>query len=239
MTDPHDGDERHRRLTIAIVGCAVLAVLAVTLLLLIGIRHAPDLPTVREQPEPPIAGRLALQVWNEEEGMCIDVEELDTGQRRHVSCEGIPVGPFDKASGINWFDWNDDGQLLLASYDGSGILLVTFDVDTNTVVKEETLPADTRPPDTRERADGSTLTTRSSNDGRAAVYVNSPGGDRRTLYEVRGPDGYSFWSAQWSTRGDHAVVRDSKGRWIVLRINGDPVPRILTDNADQLAWYEP
>lgn len=239
MTSPQSGDVRHRRWGIAVAGCAVLAVLAMTLLLLIGMRHVPDLPTVEEQPAPPITGRLALQIWDEDEGTCIDVQDLGSGERRHVWCEGVPVGPFDKIMGIAWFGWSDEGRLQLASYEGSDIRLITFDVDTDAVVDEEVLPTDTRPPDTRQRADGSTLTTRSSDDGRAAVYVSSPAGDRRTLYEVRGPDGYSFWSAQWSTRGDHAVVRDSEGRWIVLRVDGDPVPRILTDDADQLAWYEP
>lgn len=234
-----DGHERHRRVVIALVGCAVLVVVAVTSVLLIGIRNVPDLPTLREQPDPPVTGRLALQTWDDEEGMCIDVEELDTGERRHAFCEGMPVAPFDQPMGVNWFNWNDDGQLLLASYEGEDIRLLTFDVDTLDVVSETTLPPDTRPPDRRQRADGSTLTAQWHEDGRATVYVNEPGGTRRTLYETRGPDGYAFWSAEWSSRGDYAIVRDSEDRWIVLRVEGgDPVPRILTTDADQVVWYQ-
>lgn len=239
QTPGSGADRRHRRIVIAIAGCAALAVLAVALLLAIGIRHVPDLPTVRERPDPTVAGRLALQVWDDSRGMCVDVEELSTGERREVYCEGMPVSGFEQPMGINWFDWDDTGRLMLASYERDAIRVVTIDVDTGEVVDEGTLPSDTRPPDERARADGSTLSYPWNEDGRAVVYVNGPDGARRTLYEVRGPDGYTFVAAAWSPRGDYAVVRDSEGRWIVLRADGEPVPRILTEDADQLAWYQP
>lgn len=234
-----DTDRRHRRVVVAIAGCVTLAVIAVGLLLIIGIRHIPDFPGVREKPVPEVAGRLAMQFWDDDTGMCIDVEDIDTGERTRVLCEGTPNGPYAQPVGISWFGWTDDGLLMLASYEGPGVRLVTYDVDTDEVVSDETLTTDVRPPDRSRRDDGAVASTRYSDDGRAVVYVAVPGSERRVLYEVRGPDDYGFWAAEWSMRGDHVVVQDSQRRWIVLRAEGDPVPRILAVDVDRIAWYQP
>lgn len=238
-TPPTDDTTRHRRMTIAIVGSAILVVLAVTLVLLMGLRYVPEFSTIRETPEPNVTGRLAIQNWTEDEGTCLDIEELETGVRKHVFCDGRPQGALASLKSISWFNWSADGKLMLASYQQPTIRLITYDVDSSTILKEATLPTDTPPPDMRTRADGSTLSTKWRSNGHAEVLVNAPDGSRRTLYETRGPDEYAFVSAEWSRRGNFAVVRDSEGRWIVLHVNGDPVPRILASEADQVAWYQP
>lgn len=229
---------RRRRSLLAIAGCALLAIIAVASLLMIGIRHVPDFPTVRDRPEPAVTGRIALQVWDDQDGMCIDVEEIASGERRHVFCEGMPDGPFDQPVGISWFGWTSAGTLQLASYEAQGIRLVTYDVDSGTVVDDQKLSSETRPPDMRRRADGAVVSTTFDEKGRAEVSVAEPGGIRRVVFRTRGPDDYGFWSAEWSTLGDHVVVQDSERRWIVVRAEGDPVPRILATDAERVAWLQ-
>jgi hypothetical protein len=243
-THPHPSS---RRLVVAVIGAAVLAVLALVVVFAIGIRHVPDYPTLVEEPEPAVAGWIAYVDWETPPasgtfGPCVMVQEILGPPQERWCQEGNPDQAMPEAGIPSWLGADEGGHLLLAFYGGDDIRLLTMDVVTGEILGTTSLPVDTRPPDTSRRADGARLGTTYHDDGWAEVWIREPDGTVRTLLRDRGPDGYSFWNPRWSTRGDFVLVGDSEQRTIVVRAEGDPVPRVLSEGpapAGDLIWFQP
>jgi dipeptidyl aminopeptidase/acylaminoacyl peptidase len=245
-TDPAPTDPApagRRRLIVLVVGGAVLAAAALIGILLIGVRSVPDFPELAERTDQAIQGRFAVIRWPGPEGEelggpCLEIIEAD-GATRSLAC-ATPDGSPSEFEFPAWFGWDDDGHLLLATFTpGNEITVRTVDADTGETISERTVPSDTKPPDTRTRDDGAVVGTEQHSDGTAVVWIDEPDGGRRTLLEVRGPDGYSFYNAAWSQRGDHVIVNDSERRAIVVSATGEPDPTVVADDVDQIAWYQP
>jgi hypothetical protein len=245
-----DGVRPHpssHRLVVAVIGSAVLAVVAVAVVFGIGLRRAPDYPTLTDEPEPVVSGWIAYLDWEEPQvsgrfGPCVMVQEIGGPPEERWCEESGSDTAVAQPEMPSWIGADEDGHLLLAIYRGESIEVVTMDALTGDIVSTTTLPADTRPPDTSRRADGARLGTTYHDDGWAELWVREANGSVRTILRDRGPDGYSFWSPRWSTRGDFVLVGDSEQRTIVVRAEGDPVPRVLTDGPAQtgdLVWFQP
>jgi len=221
---------RSPRIVVAVVAAAALVVVAVAVVFLIGVRDVPDYPSIAEQTQPPLDGRLAIQRGVEQpRTTCVDIMEAATGA---ISVSCLPI------EDAMWLGWDADGHLLVASFDSAGPVLRTIDVDSGKTLKEEALPKETQPPDNSKRADGSRVFTEWHEDGRAEVWVDPPDAAASLLFSARGPDGYSFWSASWSPQGDHVLVSDSEQRVIIIAAEGDASPRTI-DDTQQVAWYQP
>lgn len=243
-------NERHLKLTVAVAGSALLTVGAVMAIFLIGVRHVPDFPTLAEQPDPPLTGRLAYLTWTPEDdeasfgGPCLYVQDLG-GERHTISCgDGSESGAatWRPDASIAWIGWDDAGHLLVAEHAttiDTPSEIVTIDVDTGDVLARDEVSAPRPPPDHSVSDDGARVSTVWRSDGWAEVWVSRPGERDRVLYRVRGPDGYSFWSAQWSPDGDFVLVSDSEQRTIAIAADGPPAPRVVLRNADMIAWYQP
>jgi hypothetical protein len=237
-----ESSPNRRRMTVLVIGGALLAIAAITGILLIGVRSVPDFPTLAERPDPTIEGRFAVMTWPDPDGgvpmgPCLEIIEADGAVRPFACADGGGTPEFEWPA---WFGWDEDGHLLLATFSPDRVITVkTVDVDSGETLSERTVPSDTQPPDTRTREDGAIVGTEQHDDGTAVVWIDEPGLERRTLLRVRGPDGYSFYSAAWSDQGDHVIVNDSEQRAIVMSVTGDPEPTVVSEDVEQIAWYQP
>lgn len=245
--------DRHTKLLVAIGGSLLLAVGAIVVIFAVGVRHVPDYPTIAEQPDPPVEGRLAYSTWDVPAdvapysgGPCLFVQDIG-GSLHTISCgeqslvEGSPgLTAFEQFP--QWFGWDDDGHLLVAEYisgPSTRVELVTIDVDTGEELSRDEIDPSTQPPDRSQREDGARVGTTWGDDGWAEVWMREPGLPQRQVLRDRGPDGYAFFNAQWSPRGDFVLVQDNERRTIVIAAEGDPVPRVLLSDAESVAWYQP
>jgi hypothetical protein len=251
--DPEPTASVQSRRLVAVVGSAVLAIGAMVVIFAMGVRGVPDYPTVAEQPEPPLEGRLAYIRWEDSSGgpyaePCVFVLDIG-GAENAVLCwssGGVGRSVTGPASDVMpvWLEWDDDGYLRVGGYLSDSEVVVTIDVELGEEIgREERGRAEdfgrSDPPLPVRRDDGALVGTTWSDDGWAEVWIREPGAEQRSLVRDRGPDGYSFWNAGWSPGGDHVLVSDSERRTLVVSVTGDPAPRELVRDVDWVTWYQP
>jgi hypothetical protein len=230
------------RLLIALGGSAVLALAALVVVLAIGIRYVPGYPSVEERPEPLLTGRIAYIRWNDAGGACVHGRAASGGPDTVLWCAGGAGGYVDKAGTDvypEWIDWDADGRLLVYGYGPNGLRRLTIEVTTGQIVTQDDLSTSVSRPDLTTRADGAVVGTTWHDDGTAEVMVRVPDGRTTTLFRDRGPDGYTIWNAQWSPHGDFVLAFDNERRVLVISATGEPRPRVLVRDADQVVWYQP
>jgi DNA-binding beta-propeller fold protein YncE len=202
------------------------------------VRHVPDFPTLAEQPDPALTGTIVYSGWTDD-GSCTWLADLGS-EPRQLWCGEDPNAPFGYAA---WHGFDETGNLLVASYEvgpgTEGSTLFTVDPETLQVIAERPIDTSERPPDLTVRDDGArAAVSPGDDDGSWEVQVVADGATR-TVMTASGPDDYSMWGAQWSPDGRTIVVFDSERRAIAVAADGEPNPRVIATNADQLAWYQP
>lgn len=217
------------RLEPKLAAVLAFAVVGATLggILLFGRLEYPVFPSLADHPEDAIPGRVAWIRWERKDGPCLWLVEASGGAPRSVRCGATLGGPPS---------WGPDGALRVPDHSGASGYLLTLDPQTGRVLERETIGrADAPPPQpSDERADGTRVTTQST-DGVATLTLIDPDGEERTIVRVDGPRDYGWWATQWSPDGRYALVQDSGQRLLIVRVRDGKV-WLLADDGGDAAW---
>lgn len=225
------------RQTIGLGVAAGIVIVVAALVAVFGVVPFPTTPTVAEQPDPAVPGRLAYLVWDRDD-TCLHVVD-GVGTDTEVTC-----GLVEHGGGLRW---TDDGYVAVRTWDGAGEAERIIDPATGVTVELRPVPAGDQPgatppfdPDaghSRIRADGWEVRT-DSRSGRVTVSVGPPEGPREVVWEAAGPASYRLDEASWSPDGEWLLLRDSRGHLLVMGAEGDPAPRIWVEDAGwEHAWF--
>lgn len=219
------------RRTVAIVAAAAVGITIVVVVVTVGLIPLPDIPSLAEQPDPPVPARIAFLQGGDgrEEPRCLWI--VDGSDTREVTC----LDGYAQVVG-----WTDDGRVEVTRLDRGPATVLEVDPTSGEIVQRRRRD-DEAPmppwPSPRERADGTLLETAGS-DGHVALVAAPRTGRSRVLLALDGPRDYRLDNPTWSPDGEWAAVVDSAGRLIVLRVTGDPQPRIVADDVTGYAWQQ-
>lgn len=214
---------------VALVGAAVAAIVVLG-----GVRY-PDLPTVAEQPDPVVEGRIAFARWDGGDS-CIVVAEAGR-EPRALTCKDH--------GGFGGLDWTADGRLRVERWSGSVDEELVLDPATGEVVDRRVRPDDDGSDDARDHGppawewdDGSRVVVGGA-DRESWVERLGPDGPPERLLTVHGPRGYRFDDATFSPDGDWVLVTDSEERLIVVPAGGGPARLLTEDGGANPVWWQP
>ncbi len=213
-----------RRRTVAIVAAGLVVVVVTAIIALAGIVPYPSFPTLAAAPQPEPPGRVAFTRWEDREGTCLYVA-TPAGAVHQVRC-GDEVGGYGTG-------WESPGRLAIRSYGPGGDVVEIVDADTGDTLATRPGSTPDKVPPTEPGVTGRVVAR--SADGHARLLVNE-NGSLRTLLDVTGPDSYRFSDPTVSPDGGWAVLSDSADRLLVVRLTGEPAPRIWATHAGNAFW---
>lgn len=206
---------------------AVVVIVAVALVAWLGVVPYPDLKMLRDQPEPAPPGRLVYQAENGDE-TCIRIAEGD-GTLRDLRCEDGHRGEI-----VRWSD--DAATVLVERYEGQAVVVEHLDPETGQVLERHVEPDSARPRPHEPPDDQAPILITEGHGGTATLRLLTTSGDDRVLWQVDGPREYHFRETRWSQDHQWVLVRDSRNHWIILRAQGEPLPRIWVREAWDVDW---
>lgn len=206
-----------RMRTLSLAGAVALIVIVVGVVVAFGLEPYPELPSVAEQPDPPVTGRLAYVEYEMAGGACLHVVEGD-GADEELGC-----GPGYDGE----IYWVDDGQLGVRSYrEFDSSTVDVLDVATGELVDELELEGPGPVPGLERTSDAGDRISIDVRTGLATVYVTPEGGEREVVLEVDGPTGYTFVDVGWTDDGRWIAALDTIGRVIAIDGSGGAEARI-------------
>ncbi|HUG85174.1 MAG TPA: hypothetical protein VMM13_11445 [Euzebya sp.] len=207
----------------ALVAAIVVVALVIGVVVAFGLIPYPDLPSVADQPDPPVTAQLAYTSY-ERAGPCVHVVD-GRGRDRELGCgqsfQGVPV-------------WLEDGRLGLRSYEPDGSTVAVLQTDTGEVI-ERVEELRTERQDLQVTNEAGEELRIGGQDGRTWVQVTGPDGDGRRVLELDGPGTYQLYEVGWSTDGDWIVAQDSIGRVLVVAADGRVEARIWATDVGSVA----
>jgi len=230
-----------RRAIVSIVAAVSVLVVVTVIIFVFGVIPLPDYPSLADQPDPSIPGRVAYVEFDEEP--CLFIVPASGGDAQEVWCG---------RQYIEYPSWSSDGLLLVMDYTAEPTYILIDPATGNEVDRvrvEDTNVPGAEPlrygPGIRyERPDGATVITAGRRSGESTVEVQLPGGESRTILSVEdAPADYQFVDVQWSPDGEWVLVSDTEGRLLIVGADGTPGARVLVDGLQQYgaqaAWYIP
>jgi Tol biopolymer transport system component len=227
-------DHTRRRTTLGLLAAGTVVVVTIAIVVALGWVPLPAMPTLAQQPLPPVAGQIAF-VHGTWDRPCVAVTDLADGTTRELECgAGSPMA----------VAWTTDGDVAVAAWDEyeqrPGDLVVrVLDPQSGVEVDERTVSeADAQwATDRRVRADGARLLVPADRDGAVDLRVRAGDGATTDLLHLDGPRDYGLVAAQWSPDGAWVLGLDTRGRLFVLGADGDPAPRLVTDVGEHDAGW--
>lgn len=215
-----------RRTTLGLLAAGTVVVATVAIVVAVGWVPLPAMPTLAEQPNPPLAGRVAF-VHGTWDRPCIAVADLADGTTQDLDC--------GSGSAMS-LAWTTDGDLAVAAWaeyeprPGDVVVRVLDPVSGVEVDQRILDEPDARwETDRQVRADGARLLVPADRDGSVDLRVGADDGTTTTLLHLDGPRDYGLVSVQWSPDGAWVLGLDTRGRLFVLGADGDPAPRLVAD----------
>lgn len=202
---------------LSLVGAVALIVVVIGVVAVFGVQPYPALPTVAEQPDPPVTGRLAYVAYEGGEGPCLHVVQGD-GRDEELGCGTDYEGEIY---------WVDDGRLGVRRFRERDTSTVdVLDVATGELLEEREVASTTPVPGLDRTNDAGDRVATDARAGRATVTVTPDDGEREVVLELDGPSGYAFVDVGWTGDGRWIAVLDSAGRVIAVDPQGEAVARI-------------
>jgi hypothetical protein len=231
------GPERDRtRAGIAAAGVALAVCLAIWAF---GIAPLPDYPSLAEQPDPSIHGRVAFVQWHERP--CVYVVPARGGPVRRLRCTNE-----DEEDGADWFGgpiaWTRDDRILVQAFSPAGNRVLVLDSETGQLLERievEQPLAERSSPEARARDDGARLLVDRAR-GAATLGIAPVDASPREVARVSGPPAYAFWDARWSPDGEWILLRDSNQDLLVVRAReGAPLRLLANRVSGPFSWHVP
>jgi hypothetical protein len=207
-----------------------------------GIAPLPDYPSLADDPDSSIPGRVAFVRFGER--TCLHVVPAGGGPARRLLCSDEESWGRGQ---VAWFGgpirWTQGGQIVVQAFGPAGSEAIVVEPETGRVLErlsvEEPLAERPVPGTDDVRSDGAKLLVQRSG-GEATLGIAPVDASPREIARVSGPPTYAFWEARWSPDGEWILVRDSNQDLLVVRaVEGAP-PRLLADRvAGPFAWHMP
>lgn len=214
------------------VGVLVAAVVAIAVL---GRATPPELPSLADEPDPPVRGELAVLAGaDDDDRTCLSHVTLPAADETELHCDAADLRD------VGWAD--RDTIQATAHHDGGLVRVVTVDVGdgavTERIVPRGEVPATeggevVEPYGPAERADGRRATV--GHDEPPTVTVMDAAGRVRGEHRVAGGRHYRLDGVGWSPDGRWLVVADSADRLLVLDERAAN-PRVLLEDVRAAAW---
>ncbi len=199
-----------------LVGAVGLVVIVAVLVLVFGVVHPPELPSLDSAGVTPPTS-VAWTQWDDRDDCTALAVARPNGSVDRLACEQ------DVGDAIAW---TSQGIVTLG-WAQSGPVLFTWNATTGEVVRREAAADDYAP---------SFASSVSSfhRDG-ALVVTLDPGG--REVWTVDAPSGYDVRAGALSPDGEWVVMTDSADRLLVVRVSGGS-PAVWTEDANT-SWMGP
>lgn len=221
-------------LTAAVAAAVVIT--AVVIIAVLGRATPPELPSIDEQPDPPVRGELVALTSGDDSGddeTCVIHVDLVTRSRRTLTCDEERLGDIG---------WTAHGTVqATAHHDGGLVRVVTVTVASGEVderiLDHRTAPLVDDGIATRygpaDRSDGVRATI--GHDPEPTVTVIDRDGTVRGEQRFEATRHYRLRGIGWSPNGRWLVVHDSAERLLVLDDRGQN-PRVLIEGVRDAAW---
>lgn len=228
---------REKRAGLAAAGVALAVAAAIWAF---GIAPLPDYPSLADDPDPSIPGRIAFVRLGER--TCLHVVPAAGGSARRLLCSDEESWGRGQ---VAWFGgpirWTRDGLIVVQAFGPAGSEAIVVHPETGRVLErisvEEPLAERPLPGIDDVRSDGAKLIV-SRSGGDAALGITPVDASPRELARVSGPPTYAFWEARWSPDGEWILVRDSNQDILVARASEGTRLRLLADRVSgPFAWY--
>jgi hypothetical protein len=207
-----------------------------------GIAPLPDYPSLADDPDPSIPGRIAFVRLGER--TCLHVVPAGGGDARRLLCSDEESWGRGE---VAWFGgpirWTRDGRIVVQAFGPAGSEAIVVQPETGRVLERISVsePLAERPlPGTDDvRSDGAKLIVRPTG-GDAALGIAPVDASPREIARVSGPPTYAFWEVRWSPDGEWVLVRDSNQDLLVVRAAEGAPLRLLADRVSgPFAWHIP
>ncbi|CAN5481582.1 hypothetical protein BH23ACT9_BH23ACT9_02430 [soil metagenome] len=213
----------------ALVAASVVVVAVVAVVAVFGLVPYPDVPTLADQPDPPVTGQLAYITYGSSQRQpCLHVVD-GLGEDGQLVCGSAYGGALH---------WIDEGRLGVADFRGAAAAISVIDAATGEVIdtmpedrdRDEPFPTGVDP----ENDDGDVLLIGEEDD---RVWLDARRADGRTdrLLELEGPASYTLYDAGWTADGRWAVVQDSQQRLLVVDAEGTAPARVWATDVSSTA----
>lgn len=199
------------RSLVALVAAAALVVVTVTLVLIFGIAHPPELVSLAEEPDPAPSASVAW-ISGEQERSCVYLATPD-GHHEQLTCDEDELGEV--------VAWDDDGVVVRTWWPRDE--LRWFDPSTGEEVDAVVLDE----PEEISRRHRSEISTR-VRDGVLTVTVAESG---EVLWAVEAVEGYRVNQGAVSPDGQWVAMFDSASRLLVVPADGARPPRVWAEDA--------
>lgn len=226
-----------QRASLAALAAFLVVAAAIAVIVALGRVTPPEVPALADEPDPAIAGTVAVLRGSEE--TCVDLVEAASGRARTLHCDD---------EHLTSLAWRDDATVQ-ASGLAPGARERVLDIDVGgAVIEERHVAFDDRPRvaddlpvvepevagEATERADGREVATQPDPPG---VVVYDDDGRVVGRWETEEAIGYRIVEVSWSPDGQWILARDSANRLLVLddRAKG---ARLLVDGAHAGAWRD-
>lgn len=232
--------DRRRRFAALLAAGVALAVMAV--IWAFGVAPLPDYRELAEKPNPGIPGEVAFVRWD---GPCLYTVPAAGGREREILCGGSP------GTALPGFDgpiaWTDDGRILVMAFGSLGPHAIV--VDPARGRPAERIRLEEMPPsgfygdrwgNRMARPDGTRIRLGFGFRDEATVAIQPREAATREILRVDGPYRYGFAEGEWSPDGAWLLLKDTKGRLIIVTAREGAAPRLLAERVSgPFAWRMP